>query len=243
MFAAALCALALVLAVAHAVAHRAVARGVYHPRLAWLRAGLYFCACLLAADFSGVLDAVLQSPLATPAQRADPVWWLLVAACFGVVLVGYNAIWPRGTFTDGRRRHGLLGLAFGATWGLCQGLWFLVLWSLVARSGWPAWAVAVVAYLAIGGYNGVWHRFVWDLHVSPPHNYREWNGRKVLLCHTPNLVLGLALLALYGNGALFVLMQVIALASSAWHMRFPAWWDEYCAVPGEERSLTAGAPP
>ena len=238
-----LIAVTLALALGYVAARRHASRGAYSPRLAWLRAGLYFCVCLFAATVSGVLDTVLGTPLATAAQRADPWWWLLVVACFGVILVGYHFVWPRGTFTDGRRHHTLLSLAYGAVWGLCQGLWFLVIWTLIARSGWPTWAVAIAAYLAIGGYNGIWHRFVWDVHVSPPHNYREWNGRKVLLCHTPNLLLGLTLLALHGNGGLFVLMQVLALALSAWHMRFPAWWDDYRAVPGEERSLAARAAP
>ena len=80
------------------------------------------------------------APLATAAQCADPLWWLLVTACFGVIVAGYHCVWPRGTFTDGRRRHTLLSLGYGAVWGLCQGLWFLVIWSLIARSGWPTWA-------------------------------------------------------------------------------------------------------
>lgn len=229
---------AAALALGYVLSRRHAPPGVYSPRLAWLRAGLYFCACLLAAEAAGVLDAVLQAPLATAAQRGDPRWWLLVGACFAAVIVGYALVWPRGTFTDGRVRHGLLSLGYGAVWGACQGLWFLTLWSLAGRSGLaPVW-VAVLSYLLIGGWNGVWHRFFWDIQVSPPHNYREWNGRKVLFCHTPNLLLGLSLLALYGNAALFVLMQVLALACSAYAMRFPAWWDDYRAVPGQERSLS-----
>ena len=242
MVTAALLVVACALALGYASRRRHATPGVYSPRLAWLRAGLYFCACLLAAEAAGVLDGVLGSPLATDAQRADPRWWLLVSACFAVVIAGYAFIWPRGTFTDGRTRHSALSLLYGATWGACQGLWFLALWSLVGRSGLaPIW-IAVISYLLIGTYNGVWHRFFWDIQVSPPHNYREWNGRKVLLCHTPNLLLGLSLLALYGNAGLFVGMQVIALAASAWHMRFPAWWDDYSATPGEERSLVTTTP-
>lgn len=209
----------------------------YQPRLAWLRAGIYFCACLIAASLSGVLATVLQTPLASAAQLANPQWWVLAGACAAVIAVGYGLIWPMGTFTDGRRRHALLSLLYGAVWGVCQGLWFLSLWALTERSGLAVHWVAVISYLLIGGYNGLWHRFYWDIHVSPPHNYREWNARKVLLCHTPNLLLCLGLLACYGNAGLFVLLQGLALAASAYAMRFPAWWDAYQAQAGEERSI------
>lgn len=216
-----------------------MSRATYRPGPAWLKAGAYFAACLAIAAPTGALRWVLDAPLVTEAQRADPLWWLLAGSCLGVVVVGYGFIWPRGTFTDGRARHPLLAPAYGFVWGLCQALLFLSIWLAVARSGLaPGW-VAVLSYLAIGGYNGLWHRFVWDIHVSPPHNYTEWNARKVLLCHTPNLILCLALLALYGSAGVFALLQGLALALSAWFMRFPAPWDDYSAKAGEERSLSA----
>ena len=230
---------AALLGTAYAQQRRHLPQGVYHPRLAWLRAGLYFCACLLVSLWSGVLAGLLDAPIATAEQQASPAWWAFVLVYAVVIVVGYVVIWPHGTFTDGRRHHGALSLAYGSFWGLCQGLWFLTLWAWAEKTGLAAGWVAVISYLLIGGYNGVWHRFFWDLHVSPPHNYTEWNARKVLLCHTPNLLLGLCLLAFYGNGALFVLMQMIALAASAWFMRFPAPWDDYTAVPGQERRLSA----
>jgi hypothetical protein len=227
----------LALALVYRWRRRAVDDGVYHPALAWLRAGLYFCACWIVAALSGALDAVVAAPLASAAQRADPWWWLLTGICTAVIAFGYGLIWPRGTFTDGRRRHSLLSLAFGSVWGISQGLLFVSFWLLIAATGLePVW-VAVLSYLAIGGYNGFWHRFVWDIHVSPPHNYTEWNAHKVLFCHTPNLLVCLCYLALYGNFGVFVLLQGLALALSAYAMRFPAFWDDYRAQPGRERSI------
>lgn len=197
----------------------------------------YFVFCLAAAQFSGVLTQVLHAPLASAEQLANPFWWTLTSACWLVIAVGYGIIWPRGTFTDRRQRHTLLSLGYGAVWGACQGLWFLTLWSLVARSGLNVWWVAGLSYLLIGTYNGLWHRFFWDIYVSPPHNYSEWNTHKVLFCHTPNLLLCLTALALFGNSGMFVLLQATALAISAFVMRFPAPWDAYSAEAGRERSL------
>ncbi len=229
--------LMLVLARAYARQRRTVPAGTYHPGLAWLRAGFYFCACWIIASVCGVLNAIADAPLASAEQRADPWWWALTAFCTAVIVLGYGVIWPKGTFTDGRRRHTLLSLAYGAVWGLSQGLLFVSFWILIASTGLHVGWVAVLSYLAVGGYNGVWHQFVWDIHVSPPHNYSEWNARKVLLCHTPNLLVCLCYLALYGNFGVFVLLQGLALALSAQAMRFPAFWDDYRAIPGRERSL------
>lgn len=218
---------------------RLVPQGRYSPRPAWLKAGVYFCACLIAATLSGVLPQLVSTPLASTAQLADAGWWGLTAAATAVILVGYGVIWPRGTFTDGRKSHRLLATSYGLVWGLCQGLWFLTLWTLIARTGVATAWVAVLSYIAIGGYNGVWHRYYWDIHISPPHNYTEWNGRKVLLCHTPNLLICLGHFALYGNAALFALWQGLALALSARAMHFPAYDDDYQAEAGRERSLAA----
>ena len=214
--------------------------GQYKPELAWRRAWAYFCMCLVIGSLSGALATVLGSPLATVEQLVDPRWWLMTLACAAVVFVGYAVIWPMGTFTDGRPLHGRVTLLYGRLWGACQALLFLSIWALIERSGLGVWWVAAATFLAIATYNGLWHRLVWDKYVSPPHNYTEWNARKVLLCHTPNLLVCLAYLAVYGNVGIFVLLQAYALAVSAWAMHFPKWSDDYTAPAGQERSITAG---
>ncbi len=230
-------ALAVILLGIYLQQRRGIAKDCYSPRLAWLRAGLYFCACLLIANVSGVLFKVLNSPLATAAQLVNPFWWLLTAACTVVIVVGYAVIWPIGTFHDGRQRHAALSLLYGSVWGICQGLLFLSFWAWVEYSGLAVYWVAIISYGLIGAYNGCWHNFFWDIYVSPPHNYSEWNGRKVLFCHTPNLLICLSYLALYGNAGIYVLLQGVALAASAYAMRFPAFWDDYSAEAGRERSI------
>ncbi len=240
-FNAALLMLTVVLGIRYLQLRPAVPDTRYYPRLAWLRAGIYFCGCLLIASSSGVLAMVVTSPLATATQLSDPAWWALTLACVLVIVIGYGVIWPMGTFTDGRRLHPLLTLLYGGVWGICQGLLFLCIWALVEASGLNVVWVAVVSYLLIGAYNGCWHHYFWDVYVSPPHNYREWNARKVLLCHTPNLVICLSYLALYGNAGIYVLLQGAALAISAYVLRFPAYGDDYRAEAGRERSISERA--
>ena len=226
-----ICALLSVRRQAHAGA------AIYLPQAAWLRALAYFGLCLIVANYSGVLATVLNSPLASQAQLADPWWLALTGACLAVIVIGYALIWPLGTFNDGRKAHPVLSLLYGVVWGSCQGLLFLSFWAAAQSSGLGVWWVALISYILIGAYNGCLHNFYWDKYVSPPHNYSEWNTRKVLLCHTPNLLICLPYLALYGNVGIYVLLQGLALAISAFVMRFPAWWDDYAAEAGAERSI------
>ena len=188
-----------------------------------------------------MLATVLNSPLASQAQLADPWWLALTGACLAVIVIGYALIWPLGTFNDGRKAHPVLSLLYGVVWGSCQGLLFLSFWAAAQSSGLGVWWVALISYILIGAYNGCLHNFYWDKYVSPPHNYSEWNARKVLLCHTPNLLICLPYLALYGNAGIYVLLQGLALAISAYVMRFPAWWDDYSAEAGVERSIAERA--
>ena len=83
-------------------------------------------------------------------------------------------------------------------------------------------------YAIYSVFAGLWQSRFWDVYVSPVHNIESWNMRKVFVCHTPFLVLALTHLGVYGNGAIFVAWQILALMASAWAMHFPAPGD-----PGE----------
>lgn len=205
----------------------ATAPRLWHPAVAWLIAAGYVALCLLVANLAGTLDS-----LSLPSLSVLAAW--PTALCALVVVIAYGFIWPRGTFTDGRRRHPL-ALLFGAGWGVAQGLWFLTLWRWIAMTGWPGPLLVLTGFLVIASYAALFQRLFWDQYVSPPHNLSDWNLRKVLLCHTPNLLCTLSHLALFDNGALFVLWQMLALVLSAWAMRMPTPWDGYRGVAGEER--------
>ena len=174
----------------------------------WLRAAPYFVACLVVAAFGGALT---RPPLHSHHLRGGS-WWLATVAVLTVEVVAYWVVWPRGTFTLDRELSPYSTL-FGLLWGLCQGLLFATV-ALHARP-WVAW-------LVLATFQGCFHGLWWDRKVAPPHNVPAWNLRKVLLCHTPNLVAALWWWSAWHDVGPFVLFQLVALVGSARAMRFPA---------------------
>ncbi len=185
----------------------------------WTRAGIAFSAFVVAAWWTGVLDRLLQGEVVANSATG----WFIPATIAVLVLevVAYWVIWPIGTFTLDRPAVPAVQAAFGAVWGLAQGLAFLSLFAaaeIITTS--KAWAFGV-AFLLISAFQGVWHDQYWDVHVSPEHNMPEWNVRKVLICHIPNITASLAHLWFFESPALFVLFQAVALTGSTMAMRFP----------------------
>ena len=78
---------------------------VHSPPMAWLRAGIYFCFVTIFSWVTGVFKVVVQSPLVTSDQAADPVWNAALAGCCLVVVWAYVYWWPRGTLTHGRKLY------------------------------------------------------------------------------------------------------------------------------------------
>jgi hypothetical protein len=85
--------------------------------------------------------------------------------------------------------------------------------------------VWLVSFLVIGTFVGLWHQFYWDIYVAPEHNIIEWNTKKVLFAHVPNIVVTLAYLTIYESAGIFVLCQAFALIVSTFFMRFPPFWE------------------
>ena len=199
--------------------------GVHSPRMAWLRAGIYFCAVLAFAWLAGVLPALAAQRLVTARQLADPAWLGLTALCLGLLIWGYVIWWPRGTLTHARRSYPLASGLFGLVWGACGALFLLSIYAIVGGFGLPAWAAALATLVVVAVYNMNYQSGWWDIHVSPPHNIRAWNARKVIGAHNPFLLATLLYLVLYGNLAIFVTLYALALAASAVAMRFPPFWE------------------
>jgi len=197
---------------------------VHSPRMAWLRAGLYFGFILLYGWLTGVVGALATRPPATGIQLRDPAWLAFTALCFGLVIWGYVYWWPRGTLTHGRPRHPVASGLFGAAWGTAGGIFFLSTYAVFERFGWPGFTTALATIIVITIYNINYQSGWWDIHVSPPHNIRTWNNRKVLFAHNPFLLASLAYFVIYGNAGIFVLLNACALAASAIAMRFPPFW-------------------
>jgi len=202
----------------------------YDTRAAWLRAFAYFSFAWSLAMASGAAPTILANPLVLPGQASSPLWIAFTVLVFAVVVVGYWIIWPIGTRPHGRAIVVPDTVLFGIAWGVSEGLLFGSVW-LLAKRFWDsligAGAMADVAIvfstiLALSAFVGLWHAVYWDVHVSPTHNIIEWNTRKVLLAHNPNLILSSIYVTAWENLGLFVLLQAVALLGSALAMPFPS---------------------
>jgi len=222
-FAVTLIVLFLVLSIAFLKA-RPKDRSTHNPKLAWMRGGLYFLGCFILAWATGVFQTITTRPLVTLEQISDPLWIAISVLALGTICFGYLYWWPKGTVTHGRKLHPLPTLAFGILWGLSEGQLILSVYAVAETFDWPRWVNGLITYLVIGAINGAYHALWWDIHVSPPHNIREWNSKKVLFAHTPNLIVTLTYFTLFGNAGIFVLLQTLSLAASTWVMRFPPFY-------------------
>lgn len=198
----------------------------HSPRMAWLRAGIYFCFIGILAWLTGVYGALSRDLLATPEQLTDGLWITITALCVAAIVWGYIIWWPRGTIVHGRRLYPLPAALFGLFWGASSAWMLLSVYALCEVFALPAIANAVISLAIITVYSLNYQSGWWDIHVSPPHNIRAWNNRKVLGAHNPFLFLTLTHLVLFGNAALFTLFYAAAMAASAIAMHFPPFWEE-----------------
>lgn len=203
---------------------------IYYPRLAWLRAGVFFCCCYLLSYFSGAMELLLQSPIATREQLADRNWWLFTIGVYAFILVAYAGVWARFTVVFDRPRRIGIGIVFGLLWGSSTGQLLLSVWMLVGKLGLPDWGTWLATFLVLGAWQPNWHNIYWDHYVAPEHDTPLTQKIKALGCHIPNLVIGLTHLTLYGNYFVFFSAQLIALLSASIAMRFPAPWDDPSAL-------------
>jgi len=199
---------------------------VHSPKMAWLRAGIYFCFVIIFSWVTGVFKVVAQSPLVTSEQAADPIWNAAFAACCVIVVWAYVYWWPRGTLTHGRKLYLLPTVIYGLVWGGCAALLMLSIYSILEVFQLPGFvnAIGLIALLSI--YNMNYQLGWWDIHVSPPHNIKATNNGKVLLAHNPFLLSSLAFLIVYGNAGIFVLLSAAAMCASAIALRVPPFWEK-----------------
>jgi hypothetical protein len=218
--------------------HRRHPPDVYVPQAAWLRAGIYFCACYLVAiawrtESPPVFDALLSNPIATPKQIADPAWWAFVVGLTALVTVAYWGIWARYTLRFDRRLDLIPQIVFGLFWGPASGLLFLSFYHVAQAVGrtWAPWQVWLLAYAAIGLWQWLWQDYGWDVYISPEHD-SPWSIKiKVIATHIPNITACLIFFALYKNYALFVALQTWALVGASVAMRMPAPWSREVTPP------------
>lgn len=199
---------------------------IYYPRLAWLRAGIFFCCCYLLSYFSGAMELLLESPIATREQLADRNWWLFTIGVYAFILVAYAGVWARFTVVFDRGQRLGIGIVFGLLWGSSTGQLLLSVWLLVGQLGLPDWGRWLATFFVLGAWQPNWHNIYWDHYIAPEHDTPLTQKIKAFGCHIPNLVIGLTHLTLYENYFVFFSAQLIALLSASIAMRFPAPWDE-----------------
>ena len=197
----------------------------YSPARAWQLGSAWFAFCLAVSWQSGVFELLVVDRWFEPAQLADIRWWLATALVSAHVGFAYVYYWPRGTTHHGRPRRPLWSPLFGFLWGATQSQLVLAVWYALASLPVARIWIVIAMVLIYSLWSGVWQSQFWDRYVSPDHNIREWNIRKVLIAHLPFLVLSLIHLALFDNPMLFVIWQTVALVASSWAMRFPAPGD------------------
>lgn len=218
--------------------------GEWSAPAAWLRAGIYFCFCLVVADLSGALRATLASPLVHPGQWADPWWWLSTAVVTVFIFAAYWGYWYRNTLRFGRRLDVLPQLLFGLCWGVTTGLYFLAFWQLALAVGpdWPLWAVWLLAYALISLWQALWMDMYWDVYVSPEHDSPASIRAKVPRTHIPNMTLCLTYFAIYQNYWIFIALQTVALLAASFGMRMPAPWSREPTPPARRVPGLLGLP-
>jgi hypothetical protein len=198
--------------------------GRHSPRLAWIRAWVYYVVILLISWVTGALGYILEQPLVAPGRLQDSGWLLLVGACWLVAIWGYGYWWPRGTITHGRKLHLLPTLVHGIFWGLSAGLVYLSMYALLEQFAFPGIVNGILLIAVVSVYSLNYQLGWWDIYVSPPHNLRATNNGKVALAHQPFLLVTLALLIIYGDAGMFALLYIFAMTCSAIAMKFPPFW-------------------
>jgi hypothetical protein len=195
----------------------------YSSQLAWIRGGIYFASSFILSILTGVFSTLISKPIATQENLSNLYWWIFTLLCAFVIYIAYFVIWRRGTLTHGRELHIPSVLIFGLFWGLSEGQIFLSAWSVTEKFIDNVWIVALVTFLIVGTFKGVWQSQYWDIYVSPEHNIPEWNLKKVLFGHIPNLIFTLSYLALFGNALIFLFFQTAGLMYCTYYMHFPKY--------------------
>lgn len=223
----------LVLFVIYVARFRQHPPDIFVPKAAWLRAGIYFCACYLVSIFSGVFDSLFSDPIATAEQISNGTWWGWVIGLTLLVTVAYWLIWARYTLRFDRHRDVIPQIIFGLLWGIASGGLFLSFFHLAKGLGstWATWQVWFLAYTMIAIWQWLWQDYYWDVYISPEHD-SPWSIQlKVFATHIPNITACLIFFAIYENYAIFIALQTWALLGASIAMRMPAPWSQEVTPP------------
>jgi len=198
---------------------------VYSPKLAWVRAWIYYCFVIVFSWVTGILGIVVSEPLIAEGRWQDTTWIIVVSACWLVSIWGYVFWWPRGTLTHGRKLYFIPAAIHGLFWGFAAGLLYVSIYALLEQFALPGIVNALMLVAIVAVYNMNYQVGWWDIFVSPRHNIKATNNGKVALAHQPFLIATLTLLVMYGDAGMFVLLTSFVMTCSAVAMKFPPFWE------------------
>jgi len=66
--------LLIILLIIYSTKYRGLPQNDFNPIVLWIRAGIYFCSCLIISWGTGTMSKILKSPIATPEQVQNPAW-------------------------------------------------------------------------------------------------------------------------------------------------------------------------
>ena len=215
---------------------------VFSPSAAWLRAGIFFCVCFVAAWVTGTQAMIIEAPVVTPAQLEDTGWIAWTLAYLVLIVAGYWGIWARYTIRFERKRDLPAQIPFGVLWGLSVGQYILVIWHTVVTMapGWPNELIILVTWLSAGSIFAAWMLFYWDLYVAPEHDSMYSITLKTIVVHIPQTLVSVTYVTLYNNFAMLIAMQTIALAGASVAMRMPAFWSGESTPPARKHFFPFG---
>ena len=200
----------------------------FNPAVAWLRAGIFFCVFYIVSWATGTLEVILTTPIASEEQLLDTRWWSWLVGLTVFIIFAYWGIWARYTIRFDRKIALLPQALFGLIWGTALGQMLLSIWrvSIMIGPSWKVWQQWLLAYVLIGIWQWLLMDMYWDVYISPEHDSPKSIKIKTLFTHIPNVTLCLIFLAIYGNYAIFIALQTLALVGCSINMRMPAPWSK-----------------
>lgn len=219
----------------------------------WILAYAYFSVVILISWGCGVLQLICQHPLGSPVEvlgtssPAFGLWLIATLFLFAYAIIGYWVIWTGWTKNYGRPFSWFSLFLMGIPWGLEEGMTWLIFWQIIRSALNSIWGTVTIfsSYIVdVGESNGFlyklllligiiglesvygrfYHEKFWDIYISPSHNIRETNNRKVLLLHIPISTLIYIYLVWYESLAMVLVFSCMVFMGSVFGMRFPPPW-------------------
>jgi len=216
--------LGLVLVIIYSIKYRGTPVKLWSPKIAWVRAFIYFSVCNFIFAISGTLDILLSQPFILLEQLTNPFWLLYLIVCLLYIFFAYWILWSSMTLTFDRQYYLFIEILFGIIWGISTGgllLSFYHLWRLTALA---PWMIYLLSYLSLAVCQYFTHDYFWDVYVSPEHDTPRSILIKTGVCHVPNVALSLGFLTIWNNYAIFLLFFIFALTATTIFQKFPAPW-------------------